>query len=403
MNSSGSKGKKGGTRARALKNNLEPVSDKKTTPDKKIVRARPMGLVPAGLVPAGLVPAGLVPVPIHKAVNMVLAHDITEVRLDFKGPAFKKGHIVKEEDIEHLRRLGKENIYVLDLGPRMMHEDDAAYALAEALMGRGVRIEGEPREGKINIVAGRAGLLKINEAALTRFNMGGEVICATLHDNMLVKEGQKVAATRAIPLVIERKIVRKAARISRNAGGVIQVKPLRRPKAGIVITGGEVFSGRIKDSFAPVMRKKIEEYEGEVVGFAYAPDDEKVIETKLREFIGQGADLLIATGGMSVDPDDVTRFAIRKLGASRLVYGSPVLPGAMLLVAYIEAGEGRIIPVLGVPTCAMYSRITVLDLVLPRILAGEEIGRGELARLGHGGLCLHCPVCTYPTCPFGKY
>ena len=340
-------------------------------------------------------------VPVEDAAGMVLAHDITEVRLDFKGPAFRKGHIVKEEDIEHLRRLGKERLYVLELGPLMMHEDEAANILAESLMGPGVRIEGEPREGKINLVAALAGLLKVEETALMRFNMGGEVICSTLHDNTLVKEGQKVAATRAIPLVVEKKAVQKAAGVARKKGGIIRVKPLRRPRAGIVITGGEVFSGRIKDAFAPVMARKIEAYEGEVTGVAYAPDDENEIESRLREFIDKGADLLIATGGMSVDPDDVTRFAIRRLGASKLIYGSPVLPGAMLLVAYLEAGETTI-PILGVPTCAMYSKVTALDLVLPRILAGEEIGRTDLARLGHGGLCLHCPVCTYPNCPFGK-
>ncbi len=343
-------------------------------------------------------------VPVVEAVGMVLAHDITEVRPDFKGPAFRKGHIVKREDIGHLRRLGKENLYVLELGPAMMHEDDAAYALAEALMGPGVRMQGEPREGKLNIVAGQAGLLRVDRSALMKFNLGGEVVCATLHDGSLVREGQTVAATRAVPLVVERKAVLKAARTVRKKGGIVEVKPLRRPKAGIVITGGEVFSGRIKDAFAPVMRKKIEAYGGEVAGIAYAPDDEVFIEARLREFIEGGADLLIATGGMSVDPDDVTRFAVRRLGASKMTYGCPVLPGSMFLVAYLESEnvDGGI-PVLGVPTCAMYSRITVLDLILPRVLAGEEIGRGELAELGHGGLCLHCPVCTYPTCPFGKY
>ena len=366
-------------------------------------------------------------IPVDGAVGMVLAHDITEVRPDFRGQAFRKGHIVRREDIEHLKRLGKEHLFVLKLGRGQMHEDEAAYALAEALMGPGVRMQGGPREGKINIVAEHAGLLKVNAPALMKFNAGGEAVCATLHDNTLVKEGQTVAATRAIPLVVERKAVQKAADIARKSGDILLVKRLRRPKAGIVITGGEVFSGKIKDSFAPVMRKKIESFEGEIIGIAYAPDDADYIGARLREFIENGADLLIATGGMSVDPDDVTRFAIRKLGASKMTYGSPVLPGSMFLVAYIEVGkvtpspsappftvsppippgegrdEGKIIPVLGVPTCAMYSKTTVLDLVLPRILAGEEIGRSELARLGHGGLCRHCPVCLYPNCPFGKY
>jgi hypothetical protein len=370
--------------------------------------------------------SGAAMIPVAEAVGMVLAHDITEIRKDeFKGRAFKRGHIVREEDIEHLRMLGKERLYVLKLSNNEIHEDDAAYALAYALIGEGVTIKGEPREGKITLVADRDGLLKVNVDALMRFNSLGEVMCASIHTNTPIKRGEAVAGTRAIPLVVKKSVVDEAVDIARSAGGVFEVRRLRRPKAGVVITGNEVYYGRVRDAFAPVIRKRIEEYQGEIAGIYYAPDDEEFIEQRLRELVGAGSDLLIITGGMSVDPDDITRFAIRGLGAADITYGSAVLPGAMFLVAYLnnntsassgscqhqaghvrdtilQAGDRKAIPVLGIPACAMYHKKTVFDLVLPRILSGERIGRRELAELGHGGLCLDCEVCRYPACPFGK-
>ena len=379
-------------------------------------------------------------IPVSEAVGTVLAHDITEIRPGkFKGCAFRKGHVVRQEDVCHLQRLGKENLFVMKIEGDEMHEDDAAYALASALMGEGVEIKGEPREGKIDIIASREGLLKIERDALHAMNMLGEVMCATLHTNTLVKKGQTVAGTRAIPLVVKRDVVEKAVSILKGPGGrtsegsggqgfkdsgigcsdsrtlepqnpVVQVLPLKRPRAGIVITGNEVYEGLIRDAFAPVIRQKIEEFGGEIVGLHYAPDNREYIRTRLSELLSAGADLLITTGGMSVDPDDVTRFAISDLGATVIVYGSAVLPGAMFLVAYItppssppcQGGERGGIPVLGIPACGMYAKTTVFDLVLPRVLAGEKIGRKELAELGHGGLCLKCETCRYPVCPLGK-
>jgi molybdenum cofactor synthesis domain-containing protein len=367
---------------------------------------------------------GVKTIPVTQAVGTVLAHDITEIRQnEFKGRAFKRGHIVKAEDVCHLQRLGKEHLFVLNIQEDEMHEDDAAYALAGALMGEGVAIKGEPKEGKITIIADRAGLLKINKDALLGFNMTGEVMCATLHDNTPVKRGQVVAGTRAVPLVVKKSLVEEAVKAAGRGEKVIRVKELRRPKAGVVITGNEVYYGKIKDAFAPVITEKINYFGGEVVGLYYAPDDMSVIEKRLSELIDAGADLLITTGGMSVDPDDVTRFAIRNLGASEITYGSAVLPGAMFLIAYVKTGDEivkndgsadrektsslltshpSLIPVLGIPACGMYAKATVFDLVLPRILAGERIGRRELAELGHGGLCMKCETCRYPVCPFGK-
>lgn len=335
---------------------------------------------------------------VTEAVGAVLAHDITEIRPgEFKGRAFKKGHVVKAEDVCHLQRLGKEHLFVLQVADDEMHENDAAFAIANALMGDGVAIKGDPKEGKISIIAGRDGLLKIDRDALLEFNMLGEVMCATLHDNTIVKKGQTVAGTRAIPLVVKKHIVDAAVAVGAKGRTIIQVKEVRKPKVGVVITGNEVYHGRIKDAFAPVITRKIEEIGGDLVGVYYAPDDKAFIVDRLRELLKAGADLLITTGGMSVDPDDVTRFAIRELGATDITYGSAVLPGAMFLTAYL--GE---VPILGIPACGMYAKTTIFDLVLPRILAGEKIGRRELAALGHGGLCMKCDVCRYPVCPFGK-
>jgi molybdenum cofactor synthesis domain-containing protein len=345
-------------------------------------------------------------IPVTEAVGTVLAHDITEIRPgEFKGPAFRKGHVLRAEDISHLQRLGKEHLFALRIGPDELHEDDAARRLAEAVIGEGAAISGEPREGKITIVAARDGLLKINEEALLAFNLLGDVMCATLHNNTQVKQGRKIAGTRAIPLVVKKDVVETAVRAARGRG-VIRVQEIRKPRAGVVVTGNEVFSGRVKDAFAPVISQKLRDFGGELVGVRYAPDDVSLIEQRLRELLDAGADLLITTGGMSVDPDDVTRFAIRKLGVRDICYGSAVLPGAMFLVAYFERGQGAekplTVPILGIPACGMYAKTTVFDLVLPRVLAGERIGRRELAELGHGGLCLHCDVCRYPVCPFGK-
>lgn len=374
-------------------------------------------------------PNGVKTIPVNEAIGTVLAHDVTEIRPgDFKGRAFKKGHIIKKEDICHLERLGKERLYVLNIADDEMHEDDVAYAIAKAIMGEGVAIKGEPKEGKIDIIAARNGLLRVNKEALLEFNMLGDVMCATLHDNTIVKKGQIIAGTRAIPLVVKKKGVEEAAAIgekARKSGsvgvpetGIIEVKQIRKPKAGVVITGNEVYYGRIKDVFAPIITKKIEEIDGEIVGVYYAPDDEEFIETRLKELIEAGADLLITTGGMSVDPDDVTRFAIRRLGADDITYGSAVLPGAMFLVGYIRkehSAEGMEqktfapcalryaeVPILGIPACGMYHRTTIFDLILPRVLAGQKIGRRELAELGHGGLCMRCDACHYPVCHFGK-
>lgn len=335
---------------------------------------------------------------IQDAVGMVVPHDLTEiVPGSTKEPAFKKGHIIRKEDIPRLERIGKNHIYVLELSKDELHEDDAARLMAPAFAGKGIDFNPDPTEGKIAYNASQNGLFKVDAHALFKVNMLGDVMLSTLHSNTVVERGGKVAAGRAIPLVVKRKTVEEAVNIAKDAGGIISVTPFLIKKGGLVITGREVYEGKVKDAFGPAMGKKFERFGIEVVHSEIVPDDRERITGVIQKAVEKGAELILCTGGMSVDPDDVTRSAIRDAGVQGDVYGSPVLPGAMFMVSYL--GD---IPVLGIPACGMFFRTTVLDIVLPRILAGEKIGRREIAALGHGGFCLGCRKCHYPVCPFGK-
>lgn len=341
-------------------------------------------------------------IPVEQAIGMVLPHDITEIVKDVKkGVAFKKGHIIQPEDIEHLKRLGKEHIYALSLKENEIHENDAAELFAAALAGENVIYSPGASEGKISLHAGCDGLLKIDRARLLQFNMLGEVMCATLQTNTPVKKGETVAASRLIPLVGDRQLVDKAVAILRQGAAVVQVRALPALEVGMVITGNEVFYGRIEDRFEAVLRTKLSALGSRLAFVRKAPDDKEIIAKEIGNCIDAGAELIITSGGMSVDPDDVTREGILLAGATHSVYGTPVLPGAMFLSGTLEKA-GRTIPVLGLPACGMFHNITILDLVLPRVMLGEKIGRRELAELGHGGLCRNCNNCQYPVCSFGK-
>ena len=337
-------------------------------------------------------------IPLEQCVGKVLAHDITEIRPgQFKGPAFKKGHIVREEDLEHLKRLGKEHLFVLHISEGEYHEDDAAVMMADALCGRNVEHDGNPAEGKIALKASVTGLLKINVEALIEFNMVPDVMCSARHNNDVVRRGEIVAGTRAIPLVIREEFVNEAVAVAKGVGGIFSVKEFSRMKAGAVITGNEVFYGRINDKFAPILRKKLAGFDCPLEEISVCPDDKDIIRDTILDFIEKGIQLVLVAGGMSVDPDDVSRVAINDAGATDLAYGSPVLPGAMFLYARIKD-----VPIMGLPACVLYYRATVFDLMLPRVLAGERITRRDLAEMAHGGLCLNCDTCHYPICPFGK-
>ncbi|MBF0469165.1 MAG: molybdopterin-binding protein [Desulfamplus sp.] len=336
---------------------------------------------------------------IEEAVGYPLAHDITEIRAgEFKGPAFLKGHMLTCRDLDHLRRLGKDHLYILKPEESEMHEDDAAIAIANALCGEGVFWDEEPREGKISLKASIDGLLAIDVNTLTRFNEIGEVMCSTKHTYTIVKQGEQVAATRAIPLLVAGKIVNRAVSTAKEAKeGVLQVKPMMSARAGVMITGSEVYYGRIEDKFEPIIRKKVTALGGEVVDVIFLPDDDKMIADAALDLVQKGANILITTGGMSVDPDDRTRFALTQAGAKDMVYGTPVLPGSMFMIAYLND-----VPVLGIPACGLFASVTMFDLIYPRVLAGNKITRTDIAATGHGGLCLKCKNCVFPRCSFGK-
>ena len=342
--------------------------------------------------------SSVIVIPLEKAVGKVLAHDITEIRPgQFKGPAFKKGYIIRDQDLDHLRRLGKEHLYVLHLGPDEVHEDEAAIRLAEALAGPGVIYDDQPSEGKIALKSQFRGLLRVDVQALTEFNLVPDVTCSSRHNNLLIEGGEIIAATRAIPLVIDKTSLKKAVKIAKDAKGIFTIKRLATPDTGLIITGNEVFYGRIEDKFAPLIRKKLKFYGCVLKEIIFAPDNKDDIIEGIRLMQNKGLGLILVAGGMSVDPDDVSRNAIIETGAKDVVYGTPVLPGAMFLYGRLEN-----IPILGLPACILYYHATVFDLILPRVLSGERITRRDLAAMAHGGLCLNCNECHYPVCPFGK-
>jgi molybdopterin biosynthesis enzyme len=334
---------------------------------------------------------------IQKAVGMVLGHDLTRiVPGSYKGAAFKKGHIIREEDIPALLDMGKESLFVLDIPPGRLHENDAAQRLAEVLKGDHLSLQG-PVEGKISLVAQMPGLLKIRVADLSRINSISNIIVSTLHNHSICSTGDIVTSTRIIPLVIEERKIVQAERICSRSGGVVSIRPFMKKKAGVVVTGSEFYKGRVQDGFEEWVGNKLLSYQCEMIRKEIVPDKVSLIAEAVKAMKETGCDLIVATGGMSVDPDDVTRKGIRRAGAKIIFYGTPVLPGAMFLYARMDG-----IPVLGLPACVFYHRVTMFDLVLPLILAGEEPSRREIAVMGHGGLCRNCPECHFPICPFGK-
>ena len=330
------------------------------------------------------------------AVGSVLCHDITQIIPGVtKDAVFRKGHIVTEEDIPVLLSVGKENLYVWEAQEGMLHENDAAEILRQVCQGEHMKAS-EPKEGKIELTAECAGLLKIDREKLNTVNALGQIVLASRHGNFPVEKGDKIVGMRVVPLVIEEE---KMNRVKELCGDepIFQILPFRTMKAGIVTTGNEVYHGRIKDQFTPVVKRKLEESGMEVLGDTLCSDDSDLVTEAIKEWIRKGAEMVVCTGGMSVDPDDRTPLAIRNAADEVITYGAPVLPGAMFMLAY--AGN---VPVMGLPGCVMYSKRTIFDLALPRIAAGERLCAEDFTILGEGGLCLNCEVCTFPNCGFGK-
>jgi len=330
-------------------------------------------------------------IPVADAVGMVLGHDVTRI-----VPGKEKGHIIREEEIPLFLDIGKEHIFVLDLGPGTIHEDEAARRIAGAAAGPGIRLT-DPSEGRVNFIAEAPGLLKVDVQALARINTIGQIVFATRHRLQPVSAGQAVAGTRIVPLVIDEGEILQAERICDAVFPLIAVKPFKTRRVGVVITGNEVYHGRIKDGFGPVIEKKFKSLGCTITRQILVSDDRAMTVDAIRTLIDEGAEMVMVTGGMSVDPDDQTPASIQEAGGEVIAYGAPVFPGAMFMLATI--GD---VPVAGLPGCVMYYRTSIFDLVIPRLLAGETVTADDIAALGHGGFCAGCKTCRYPLCGFGK-
>ena len=331
------------------------------------------------------------------AVGHVLCHDMTQIIPGVtKDARFRKGHVVTEEDIPVLLSMGKENLYIWEKVPGMLHEDEAAQRLRAICQGENMHPTAV-KEGKIELIADCDGLFQVDVDRLRQVNQMDELMIATRHTNTPVKKGDKLAGTRVIPLVIREE---KVAAAERAAGDtpLLAVLPYKLRTAGVVTTGSEVSKGLIQDQFTPVVADKLARCGIQVTVHHLPGDDREAITAAVLDCREKGVDLILCTGGMSVDPDDRTPGAIRDAGVEVVSYGAPVLPGAMFLMGYFPDGT----PVMGLPGCVMYAKATIFDLLLPRVAAGVAIDRATISDMGHGGLCLGCGECRYPICPFGK-
>jgi molybdenum cofactor synthesis domain-containing protein len=326
-------------------------------------------------------------VSVYDAIGMRLAHDLTRIIPgQFKGRLFKRGHVVTEADIPNLLDIGKEHIYIMELGADELHEDDAAIRMAEALYGDELQLS-EPHEGKVSIKSTLLGLAVVDASIVEAINGLGEIALATVKTNTVVKPGEPIAATRAIPLVVPKTKVEAVERLAVEyrqayAGAApLRVRPFRKLRVGLLTTGGEVFNGRIEDKFGPAVRSKLEAFGSEVAEQRFAPDDRQTIVKEIHYLLEQRYDMILVTGGMSVDPDDRTPGAIKASGADIVSYGTPMLPGSMLLIGYLNG-----VPIMGLPGCVMHDPYTSFDVLLPRILAGDIIVRDDIVSMGYGGL-----------------
>ena len=333
---------------------------------------------------------------VEHAVGMELCHDITEMKDGFKGAAFKRGHIIQEADIPHLLDIGKRTIFVWEADAGEIHEDDCARRMAAMAPVEGAHYT-EPAEGKVLLFADQRGMFRVNRELLRQIDSIGDITICTLPDHYPVEVGARLASMRIVPLVTKEEQIIEAERLCAESK-LLDLLPYQNKKLGVVITGSEVYTGRIQDKFEPVVRAKMKQYPCEIVGVTICDDDLDMIVGAAKQHLENGADFLIFTGGMSVDPDDLTPTAIRQLGADIVTHGVPSQPGNMTLVAYL--GE---IPVLGVPGAAISLPTTIFDVLLPQIFAGETITKAELTNLAEGGLCQMCKVCHWPNCSFGRY
>ncbi len=333
---------------------------------------------------------------VEEAIGMELCHDITEMRDGFKGAVFQRGHVIREEDIPKLLDVGKRMVFVWEENAGELHEEDCARRMAAMAPVEGAKYT-EPSEGKVLLMAQQRGLFRVDKELLRSINSIGDITISTLPDHYPVEEGARLASMRIVPLVTKESQIIEAENLCRDKK-LLELLPYQNKKIGVIITGSEVYTGRIKDKFEPVVRAKMDKFPAEIVGVTICDDDLDMIVSAARAHLEQGADFLIFTGGMSVDPDDLTPTAVRLLGADIVTHGVPSQPGNMTLVAYL--GD---IPVLGVPGAAISLPTTIFDVLLPQIFAGQKITKEELIGLGDGGLCQMCKLCHWPNCTFGRY
>lgn len=334
---------------------------------------------------------------VENAVGTVLAHDMTRiVPGEFKGVGFKRGHVLRQEDVPELLKMGKKYLYVMDLGENQVHEDDAAQRIARALCGDNLRWT-EPREGKSKIISTIDGLLKIDVDALFTINSTADIIVSTIKTGMPCKKDQVVAATRIIPLMIAQEKIEQLEDTICSSNPVLQILPYTKRLVGLIVTGSEVYEGLVKDESDRYIVSKLKDYGAELVHKIVVPDDADQIARAVHTLKDAGCEVILTSGGLSVDPDDVTRHGVRAAGAEIISYGSPVLPGAM----FLNARLGNV-PIVGLPAGVFFSPRTIYDLMLPRVLAGEQPTAAQIAAMGHGGLCMECEVCHFPVCPYGR-
>ena len=333
---------------------------------------------------------------VRDAIGMELCHDITEMNEGFKGVAFKRGHIIQASDIERMMRIGKQHIFVWEEQAGEIHEDDCARRMAAMAPVEGAHYT-EPAEGKVLLLSDQRGMFRVNRTLLNKINSIGDITICTLPDHYPVEAGARLASMRIVPLVTKEEQILEAERLCAEER-LLDLRPYQRKKIGVIITGSEVYRGCIRDRFGPVIQAKLEQYPSEIIGIRICDDDPEEIVSAAKEHLRNGAEFLIFTGGMSVDPDDLTPTAIRQLGADIITHGVPSQPGNMTLVAYL--GD---IPILGVPGAAIKLPTTVFDVLLPQIFAGDRIRKEELLELADGGLCQMCGECHWPNCTFGRY
>lgn len=331
----------------------------------------------------------------QEAVGQVLCHDMTQIIKGVtKDAVFRKGHIVREEDIPVLLSIGKYHIYIWENDDTMLHEDEAAQILREICEGDYMKAS-QPKEGKIELTAEIDGLFLADIEGMRAVNSLGDMMIASRASGFPVKKGDKLCGTRIIPLVIKREKMEEAKKAAGDKP-LMRLLPMKKKTFGVITTGNEVFYGRIQDTFTPVLKEKLEEYGCSMVSHVVLDDDHEKITKAIMDMADTGVEMVFCTGGMSVDPDDKTPLAIKNTGAKIISYGAPVLPGAMFLLAYKEG-----LPICGLPGCVMYAKRTIFDLILPYLLADETVTASQLAGLGNGGLCLNCQECHFPNCSFG--